>query len=334
MPDSKSKAVTPAPSAEQPPLSKTEQFLEQNFKKIVWALALLAAVLLAVAIARHLSHERELESAAAFTSAKTVEDCDVIVQNYAGSRAAGNALLLKATLLWDAGKKESSVAALQDFIKNQADHPLLPHAQVALGSKQAALGEKDAARKTLEAVVRDHPKSEAAAAAQTQLGDMLWAEGKTEDAKKLFSELPRNHPGSPFIAEVDQRTKIMNAGLPSKEVDPPPAPPKPAGDATSLLPPIPGLPRPSSRPPTIDVPSLIPTPPGTPPPAPVPTPGPNPAPAAPPAPAPKTEEKPPASPKPETPSTSTAPAAPTTTLPSKTPNGPESSPLPLGTPKP
>src|SRR4051812_31935852 len=164
MPDAKSKALAPEPAVQAAPLSPTEQFLERNFKKIIWGLALVAAALLVVAVSRHFSRQSELEAAAAFTSAKTVEDCDIVAQKYAGRKAAGNALLLKASLLWDAGKKESSVAALQDFIKNQPEHPLLPDAQVALGSKQALLGDKDAARKTLEAVVKDHGKSEAAAA--------------------------------------------------------------------------------------------------------------------------------------------------------------------------
>lgn len=308
MPDANSKAIVPPdvlPAGET--ASKAEQFLEQNFKKIVLAIGLVALVLAGIAVSRYFSHQTELEAAQRFTAAKTPEDCDVIVQKYAGTAAAGNALLLKAELLWEAGKKESSVAALQDFIKSQPDHPLLPHALLGLGSKQADLGDKDNARKTLEGVVRDHAKSEAAAAAQTQLGDMLWAEGKIEEAKKLFTELPRNHPGSPFIEQVEERTKMMSAGLPTKEVDPPPAPPKPAETPAAPGAPLSPVPAtPMLNVPTLTAPSIPPvTPPVTTPPVAVPPPS---APAKPDA-----SQSSPAKPTPDTP----AKAAPAKDSPAK-----------------
>lgn len=298
----KSPTATPVHPPAEVPQSKLEQFLEANFKKIALGLGLFLVVLIAIAVARHFSHETELRAAEAFTSAKNAADCDVIIQKFAGTEAAGNAMLLKASLLWDEGKKESSVTALQEFVKDQPDHPLLPHALLGLGSKQAALGNNDDARKTLEAVSRDYAKSEVAAAAQAQLGDILWAEGKLDEAKKIFTELPRNNPGSPFIGQAEQRLKVMDAGLPTKEVDPPPAPkpveaPKPPVPGLGVIPQI----TPSTGDaPTLNVPSLT-APPGPAMLAPVLAPAP--APAAPAAPAaPKAEDKP-ATPAP-------APAAP------------------------
>jgi predicted negative regulator of RcsB-dependent stress response len=333
MPDAKPNPAAPETPAGPVPASPVEQFLEANFKKIIIALAAVVLLLLIIGASRHFSRQTELEAAQKFTSAKTVEDCDVVAQQYAGTQAAGNAILLKAALLWDAGKKESSVAALQDFIKNQPDHLLLPNAKVSLGSKQASLGDNDVARKTLEAVVHDYPKTESAAAAQAELGDLLWAEGKVDEAKKVYTELPRNYPGSPFVAAVDQRIKMIDAGLPSKEVDAPPPPPKPAEGPNAALPPIPGLPTPLSKTPTINVPpsltaplgALPPTPPapGAPaapkpeektpatPPTPVPPPAPTPEPkaAAPAAPAPESKTAPKAEEKPAAPP-SDKPAAP------------------------
>lgn len=255
-------AAKPQPSAapesppEEVPVNKVEKFLEENFKKIVLGFGLIALLVVAIGTSRHFSHQTELEASERFTAAKTPEDCDIVVQKYPGTLAAGNALLLKADLLWEAGKKESSIATLQEFVKNQAGHPLLANALLGLGSKQAALGDKDSARKTLEGIIRDQPKSEVAAAAATQLGDMLWAEGKIEDAKKLFLELPRNNPGSPFIEQVEERTKMMNAALPTKEVDPPPAPK--AAEAPKPVPALPGAPVPVPSIPGINAPTLTP----------------------------------------------------------------------------
>jgi predicted negative regulator of RcsB-dependent stress response len=319
MPDAKPNPAAPETPAGPAPASPVEQFLEANFKKIIIALAAVVLLLLVMGVSRHFSRQTELEASQKFTSAKTVEDCDVVAQQYAGTQAAGNAVLLKATLLWDAGKKESSVAALQDFIKNQPDHLLLPNARVSLGSKQASLGDNDAARKTLEAVVHDYPKTESAAAAQTELGDLLWAEGKVDEAKKVYTDLPRNYPGSPFVIAVDQRIKMIDAGLPSKEVDAPPPPPKPAEAPNAPLAPIPGIGAPLSKTPTINVPPSLTAPLGAsvpPPPAPAAPAAPKPeekSPATPPTPAPPVAAPPSAAPAPESkaaPKAEEKPAAP------------------------
>ena len=216
-----------APVAAQPNESKIEQFLDRNFKTIMLGLVLLAIALLALGVKRYFIHQTELEASERFTSATNVEDCDFVIQKYSGSRAAGNALLMKAGLLWDQGKKESSIAALQEFVKNYNSHSLQAHTLLALASKQAALGENDAARQTCDTLLKNYPQSDVAAAAQIQLGDLLWKEGKIDDAKKLFESLPQKYPSNMtvFYDSVTQRLELMAAGLPMQEVDgPPPAP--------------------------------------------------------------------------------------------------------------
>lgn len=216
-----------APAASHPNESKTEQFLDKNFKTIMLGLALLAVVLLALGVRRYFSHQTEVEASERFTSATNVADCDFVIQKYSGSIAAGNAMLMKAGLLWDQGKKESSIGVLQEFVKNSNSHSLHAQTLLALASKQAALGENDAARQTCDTLLKTHPQSEVAAAAQIQLGDLLWKEGKIDDAKKLFESLPQKYPNNMtvFYDSVTQRLELMAAGLPMTEVDgPPPAP--------------------------------------------------------------------------------------------------------------
>ncbi|HSI62133.1 MAG TPA: tetratricopeptide repeat protein, partial [Candidatus Saccharimonadia bacterium] len=241
--------VTAAPSA-------AEQFLEKNFKKIAIGFGLLVVVVVALGLARHFRHQTELEASERFTAAKNVEDCDLIINKYPGTQSAGNALLLKADFLWGENKKESSVKTLQEFLKSESDHPLAPQATLALGSKQVAMGEKDSGRKTLEEVVQKFPKTDVAAAAQLQIGDLLWADGKIDEARKIFLELPRNYPGSPILPSVEERSKMIDSGLPTVEVDPPPAPPAPPVPAPgAAVPSIPSLLNPTAPAP-LSVPSL------------------------------------------------------------------------------
>jgi tetratricopeptide (TPR) repeat protein len=235
--------------------SRIERYLEENFKKIMLALVVVAVLLAAWFTSRHFTARRNLEAAERFAAATGVEDCDVVIQKYAGTPAAGNALLQKADLLWQEGKKQSSIDALQEFIKNNPSHSLRPAATIGLGTKQAAIGDKDAARTTMEGFLKLYPKSELAPAAEIQLGDLLWQEGKDAEAKKLFESLLQKYPGrmTMFTQALDERQQLMGSGLPQKEVEGPPPPPKPA-----TVPP-------AMQPPKITLPPLIPRTEGVPP---------------------------------------------------------------------
>jgi predicted negative regulator of RcsB-dependent stress response len=236
----------PLPAAGPPAVltaeSRIERFLEDNFKTIMYALLLLAVALAGLFAWRAAAARRNLEAAEKFAAASNVEDCDLVIQKYPGSTAAGNALLQKADLLWQQGKKESSIAALQDFLKEHSAHQLRASAAVALGTKQAALGEKDAARSTFEAFLKESPQSELAPAADIHLGDLLWQEGKSEEAKKHYDSLLQKYPGkmAMFNQALEERQQLMDSGLPQKEVDGPPPAPKPAPPAPKItLPPLP-----------------------------------------------------------------------------------------------
>lgn len=319
------KTTSPSPSAppSQAPLSPAEQFMENHFRSIMVGLAVVAVLLGAVGIMRYMSNQKAQEAAERFTSAVTTEDCDIVVQKYPGSVAAGNALVRKAEILWNDGKKDSSVKTLKQFVKDYDSHPLRAASLLGLATKEAAMGDKADAKQLLDELVKKYPQSEFAPAAQIQSADMLWAEGKTDEAKKLLESLARQYPGKMATLNegVTQRLQMMNAGLPTTETEAPAPPPKPpTPPAAPGTPPIsvPGL----TAPPQITLPpmpgttSVLPTTP----PVPAPSsaapaekksaPAPAPAPAAP-APAPEASTS--ATPAPE----ATKPATPPTPAPEK-----------------
>lgn len=241
--------------------SKTELFLELHFKKILLGVLVIILIACVWGVTSYLKHKTEREAGELFSAARTVEDYDIVIQQFADTAAAGNAQLLKARTLWQDGKKESAIKTLQEFIAKHPSHALLPEGRLALASQQAALGEPAAAQDTLNAFLKDHPDHALAPQAQIQLGDLLWAEGKIDDAKKLFENLPKSYPGkmTSFVSEVDERLRMINAGLPTTEVDPPPAPKveEKAADTSSPLspsleiPPLtPSVPLPAMPPPS------------------------------------------------------------------------------------
>lgn len=273
-------AVASAQPAALTAENRIEQFLEDNFKKIMLGLLVVALVLAGVFASRHFAARRNLEAAEKFASAAGVEDCDVVIQKYPGSIAAGNALLQKADLLWQQGKKESSIDALKEFLKSLPNHKLRASAAIALGTKQAAIGDRDAGRATLEGFLKSNPQSELAPAADIQLGDLLWQEGKDAETKKHFDSLLQKYPGkmAMFNQALEERQQLMGSGLPQKEVAGPPPAPKPA-----FAPPAPKWPKitlPYLRPHNYSAPPSAPVTTATPPvqvPPPTPDPAANPA---------------------------------------------------------
>jgi len=265
------------------PATGMEKFLEDNFRKLVWLFVVVVVAIVAYGIIHHQQTAAANEAAEEFTSAKTVEDCDLVISRHSGTNAAANALLTKADMLWKQNKKSSAVEALKEFTTKHAKHPLFVHTLLGLGTKLDAMGERKEAQAIFERITREFPTSEAAPLAQVRLGDLLWTEGKQDEAKKAYEDLAVKFPDMPEYQSLGQnRLNWIAASLPTKEVDPPPAPkiePKPRETPT-----IPGMPKINLTPGAGGLGATI-APPGAVPSAPVPTPSVTPTPAAAPAPA-------------------------------------------------
>jgi predicted negative regulator of RcsB-dependent stress response len=315
--------------------SAEEQALNSQFKKILLLFGVIVAGLAAYGLIKHNARVAAEQAAEAFTSAKTADDCDLVVKKHPGTPAAANALLLKATLHWEKNEKSSSIEALKTYLAQHKDHAFYKETLLTLATRLEAMGEKSEAKAAYERVIAELPGSELAQLSQIRLGDMLWADGKEEEAKKAYEEAGTKFPGvTAFEGDGKTRLDWIAANLPTKEVDPPPAP-KPDPKAAPAAPAIPGLKLDSVEgglSPTIklgDVPAMTqPAPPAgaapsiPPPPAPISAPPPSmPKPAAPPA---------PATPAPEVPKSATSPAV---QVPA-TPPAPAAPPAPASAPAP
>jgi predicted negative regulator of RcsB-dependent stress response len=318
-----SQEPTNNPAAFDP--SSEEQALNSQFKKILMLFGVIVAGLAAYGLIKHNARVAAEEAAEAFTSAKTADDCDLVVKKHPGTPAAANALLLKATLHWEKNEKSSAVEALKAYLSQHKDHAFYKETLLTLATRLEAMGEKSEAKAAYERVIAELAGTELAQLAQIRLGDMLWADGKEEDAKKAYEEAGSKFPGvTAFEGDGKTRLEWIAANLPTKEVDPPPAP-KVDPKAAPAAPAIPGLKLNSVEgglSPTIklgDAPAMTqPAPPaGTPSPPP---PAPAPKPATPPAPAPDVPKSA-TSPAVQVPAAppAPAPAAPATPVPAPAP---------------
>ncbi|TDU81380.1 tetratricopeptide repeat protein [Prosthecobacter fusiformis] len=239
-----SKATPPAPSPVPPAPIETstpmEEFLEAHFKKLVLLFAVIAIGAVLYGVVSYTNRAAAVAAGEAFAAAKTVEDCDLVISEYPGSLAAGNALLLKSDLLWSQNKKDSSVEALRLFTTQHADHPLLAENLLGLATKLESMGEASQAQPVFERVINEFSSSDVAALAQLRLGDLLWAAGKEEEAKAAYEAVPAkfSNANSTFLEQSEGRMRWISAKLPTKEVD---GPPKPKVETPAAVPGAPQL---------------------------------------------------------------------------------------------
>lgn len=236
-------SLTTHPASPAEAIPAWEQFLEKHFKLLLVVCGVLVLALLGYGTVKYLSHQKALAAGAEFASAKTIEDCDIVAQKYPGTAAAGNALLLKADLLWDQNKKDTALSVLREFVSKHAKHPLYPYGLLAFASKLESLGERDEAKAVFERVINEFGTSDLAPLAQLRLGDLLWAQGKEDEAKKAYEALPSKFPNAEnaFVTQSETRLNWIAAKLPTMEVDGPPKPKEAPPPPTVSPVKIPGL---------------------------------------------------------------------------------------------
>jgi predicted negative regulator of RcsB-dependent stress response len=229
-------------TSQELPASGVEKFLDDNARKLGWLFIIVVVAIIAFGLIKHQNTLKANEAAEAFTAAKTVEDCDLVISRYPGSNAAANALLLKADLLWDQNKKSTAIDALKEFTTKNASHPLAVFALLGLGTKLDAMGESKEAQAIFERILNEFSSSEAAPLAQVRLGDLLWAQGKTDEARKAYEDIAVKFPDLAEYQGISKnRLGWIAAALPTKEVDPPPAPKVEAKPAAATIPGMPNI---------------------------------------------------------------------------------------------
>ncbi len=201
-----------------------EKFLNENFRKLVILALLIAAGAVVFGVVRHKQSEAARIAGEKLVSAKTVEDCDIVIQDHPGSTVAGNALLMKADLLWKQNKKDASISALREFTTKHSKHPLADSGQMSLASRLDATGDGGGAREIFQKIANASPASTFKAFAEVRLAEMSLAEGKADVAKKSLEMLPSKAPGDYSVKASTERLGWITAALPAKEVDGPPKP--------------------------------------------------------------------------------------------------------------
>jgi tol-pal system protein YbgF len=92
--------------------------------------------------------------------------------NYPQSVFAGSAQYWLGNSYYAQRDCKNTIASLQTLVKNYADHPKTPDAMLNIAACQLELKDKPGSKKTLEAVMKQYPDTEAAQAAKSRMSSV------------------------------------------------------------------------------------------------------------------------------------------------------------------
>jgi predicted negative regulator of RcsB-dependent stress response len=200
-----------------------EQFLDKNQKLLVVFAILLVIAAAGLVVYRGVEKSRQQTAGAALYKAGELSELNEVIDDHAGTRAAGSATILLADAQWDDGRQDDAIATLRGFIETHPDHPALATARASLGSKLASQGKSDAAATAFQQIVDDPRSRYLAPYALVSLGDIAKVAGDADRAETLYNRARADYPESGFASTAGERLAMLRAQMPV-EVDPPPAP--------------------------------------------------------------------------------------------------------------
>lgn len=228
---------TPTPLAEisQGP-SAFEQFLDNNQKNLIILTVLLVIGAGALVVYRGIEKSSQESAGAALNKATDLASLQAVIQEHAGTRAVGSAMVLLAERQWSDGQQDAAITTLRDFISSNADHAALPSAQASLGAKLMAQGKSAEASAVFQQIVDDPKARFIAPYALISLGDIAQAAGDPDKAQVSYIRAKTDFPDSSFASTANERIASLRA-VPPVEVEPPPAPtPEVESSAPTLVP--------------------------------------------------------------------------------------------------
>ncbi len=202
---------SPLPTTPAPPETDFDPlaFWILHRQKIVLFTGLFLTALAIYFISEFMAAQKREASARLLAEAKDVDGWRKVIAQYAGSPAAGDALLLVAEQLRKDGKFDESATAARQFIDQYPEHPLLSGAWTSLGATLEAQGKGDEALSTYQKVSTTFANSFSAPVALLGQARIFKEKGKTEEAKRLFEQVINQYQETIFAQLAMRETQQL-----------------------------------------------------------------------------------------------------------------------------
>lgn len=187
----------------------------------------MAVLLLGVALAYFLYHRAEREKVAAAALSLAVSSAQMntdqredpvaylkIATDYAGTQAAGQAMLRAATAYFAEGKYPEAQAQFERFLREQRENPLAGQALFGVAACLDAQGRTAEAAERYQNLIERRPNDSMISQARLKLGRIQESQGQPEKAKALYEEVTRTSSFGAAGAEAGLRLQQLLAKHP------------------------------------------------------------------------------------------------------------------------
>lgn len=187
--------------------SDIEAFVDKYKVQLLLGFVGVIALIALAFVLKASGEERRTEIANAFTAATTIEELDKVASEYNGTVAGGNALIRKAALLEEEGKKDEVQSTLGGFLTTYPNHPRKDQVLLILGRLAESEEKWSLARSYYQQVDLD---SEAIGYAKLHLGDILMQEGKYEEAETYYGNIYSELTGTDYFNDLQSRKDMAS----------------------------------------------------------------------------------------------------------------------------
>ncbi len=211
-------------------LAKHERFLYLNYKKVVLAILGVVVVVSGVIIYSVLQDEEKRDSGAALVHAMNldpigygtregmnIEGLEKVKRDYPSTHAAVSAQYLKVLALWEEGREDEGIAAMESFISSAANDEWKAQASTILGCRYMKAGKNDDAVRHFKTAA-NYNHSVYSPVALMSLGDIAREKGDNDEARSYYDEVFERFPQSIFaISSEEEDGGISGVGAAARK---------------------------------------------------------------------------------------------------------------------
>lgn len=184
-------------------------FWQQQGKKIIYAMLVLAVIGAIVYVRQHRQAEEENRMAQRLATANNPQALENIIHDYPGKPAAKEALLRLAGM-YQIGRPTDAASLYQRFLNDFPADPLAESALLGLAGIEESQNNFTAAKTKYLEIITTHPNGFTVKSAKLGAGRCAEALGQLKEARQLYEEvLASAREGSPFFEAAAIRSLVL-----------------------------------------------------------------------------------------------------------------------------
>ena len=207
-------------------IGEVKAILRENVKPIV-AVACILIAGFAVLVVRHVRASAGIRSSEMLSSARSVQDLEMVIARHPSTLAAPLALLRLAKAHFDSGNYEVALNKYDEFKLKFPEHQMADAADLGKIHCMEARGQLAEALTAFTTFVRGHPDHFLRPQALFGQARCLQQLGRLREARTLYEDFIAKNPGSVWLSRAEESLRTVTRKLARNLTSVPDAGPRP-----------------------------------------------------------------------------------------------------------